>query len=373
LHIITDLRSGGAEYVLFRLLANDNINTHSVVILGQIKGTIGNELLKRGIEVFSLNISWRKLDITSFYELYKTIKRVNPNIVQTWMYHANLVGSLIAKIAGEYSTIWCLHAASIDTLSFKTKVISVFNSLISYWLPTKIICVSSKTLQVHKQWGYCANKLELIYNGVDTNEFIPKIDSRAKIRKEWKVDNDTILIGCIARWDHHKDHKTLLSCTKILEEKKIYNFKIVLVGDGMSWDNRRLSEMIINLKLNKCIILGGFRSDVSCLFPALDLNVLSSISEAFPNVLIEAMSCGVPCVATDVGDAKVIVGDTGWIVPPSDPISLARAFEVSFAKIVINDNWKIRKNSCRTRVEKKFTLNHMLESYNKLWEKATSE
>jgi glycosyltransferase involved in cell wall biosynthesis len=143
-------------------------------------------------------------------------------------------------------------------------------------------------------------------------------------------------------------------------------FRCVLVGDGMNLANETLATMIRKMELDQRIILAGPRDDIPAVMNALDLHVLSSASEAFPNVVAEAMACGTPCVVTDVGDAATIVGSTGWVAPAGDAIQLAGRIEKALVALASPGRDK-RSAECRARIAENFSIGKMVEAYESVW------
>ncbi len=190
--------------------------------------------------------------------------------------------------------------------------------------------------------GYDPTKFHVIPNGFDVEAFSPQGAQRRQLRQQWGAADDEILFGCVARWDPYKDHENLLQALALC----------VTCG--------------IHVRCSHSVLMAGSRKDVPAVMNALDVHVLSSVSEAFPNVLAEAMACGTPCISTDVGDAALIVGDTGWVVPPSSPqaLSLAIAEAVSSVKTV---GFVERKRAARNRIVESFSLEKMRQAYVQLW------
>ena len=164
----------------------------------------------------------------------------------------------------------------------------------------------------------------------------------------------------------YKDIPNLLYALKIVVESGI-KIKCLFVGQNLDCENHHLTELIDSCGLKNDIILLGCRDDISDFMRTIDICVLSSISEGFPNVLIESMACGTPCITTDVGDTRIIVDKTGWIVPHSDHRALADAIKEAVNEIRNEQEWNERKKRCRSRIVKKYSLNFMIKSYNDLW------
>ncbi|EMK6845210.1 glycosyltransferase, partial [Vibrio cholerae] len=160
----------------------------------------------------------------------------------------------------------------------------------------------------------------------------------------------------------------LLSVCELLNRNTDFEFEVVLVGTNLDECNLALSNVINENNLS-CVRMLGRRSDMPSVMSAFDVFVLSSaFGEAFPNVLNEAMACGTPCITTDVGDAALIVGDTGWVVPPKDPQALAKAmFEAIEEKQDNPQAWQARKKACRERIVNNFSIEKMVEGYHQVW------
>jgi glycosyltransferase involved in cell wall biosynthesis len=171
----------------------------------------------------------------------------------------------------------------------------------------------------------------------------------------------------VARFDPQKDHANLLAALSLLKERGV-EYCCVFVGTGVDCANETLTQLISAAGLEKNVQLLGRRNDIPAVMNALDLHVLSSsFGEAFPNVLAEAMACGTPCVTTDVGDAALIIGETGWVVPPEDVGALANSIEKAIMLWQDQPGWQKRKRACRKRVEDEFSLSAMVSAYRGAW------
>lgn len=214
--------------------------------------------------------------------------------------------------------------------------------------------------------GYDAGRMVVIPNGYNLSQFRPDPEARAAVRAELGIAPDVPLIGLVARFDPQKDHRNLLQALAILKGRGTAPL-CLLVGTGMEEGNQALAAMIGEAGVGDHLHLLGKRTDIPAVMNALDLHVMSSaFGEAFPNVLSEAMACGTPCVSTDVGDAALIVGDTGWIVPPRAPAALADAVEAALAESR-SSQWGARQEAARARIEENFGIGVMVERYRAVW------
>lgn len=367
-HIITGLDDGGAEAVLYRLCAWDPSQSYCVVSL-MGAGKYGPLLTQAGVRVVRLNMTRGRLTPRGLWELWRLLRREKPDLVQTWMYHADLIGGVVARLAGVRRVVWGIRHSTLEPGKSRRGTIAIarLNAWLSRLVPERIVCCAEVAREVHAALGYAPDKLVVIHNGYDLGRFLPNPAARAQLRAEWRIDADRPVFGMAGRFDPQKDHENLLRALSRLNRSG-NPFCCVLVGKGLDSSNRQLVTWLEKYELNRDVLLLGQRSDVPAVMNAIDLHVLSSSAEAFPNVLAEAMACGTPCVTTDVGDAAVIVGDTGWVVPPSDSDQLATALEAALAARDETSAWRARCDAARQRVEQNFSLEKMISAYHAVWD-----
>jgi len=365
LHVISGLNDGGAEAVLNRLcmVSQDNFRHCVVSMLGM--GKYGPVMRKQGISVHALNCGNFRSVMLAPFRLMRIIRTVNPDIVQTWMYHANLLGGLAAKCAGCAVVVWGIRHTRLDGDKRTTRMVSWLCARLSRKIPRAIVCCSDSAARIHVQYGYDAGKMTVIHNGYNLDMFTRSLDMRIRSRREFGVRDDQLLLGMVGRWNAEKDHANLLQALVLLRNSRP-GFICLLVGPRMTMDNGDLVALIAREGLQDCVRLIGRRDDIPAIMNALDLHVLSSMGEAFPNVVAEAMACGTPCVVTDVGDAAVIVGNPDWVVPPRRPDLLAEAITRALISITIEGRDAVGRR-CRERIVEKFDLARMAQSYKDLW------
>lgn len=363
IHVISGLGDGGAEAVLSRLLVNDRTNSHHVVSLSN-EGKYGEMLRQAGVPVTSLGMRAGRPAPYKAMRLVRLIARKKPDAVQTWMYHADFLGGLAARLAGCRRVIWTLHNATLGPILSKrtTRMLSRINAPLSHWVPERIISCSEHGAAIHKAAGYCVDRFEIVPNGYDTENFKPDQQAGRAVRAGLGIGPDEIVLGCVARFDPHKDHASLLAAASELARDGC-EFKLLLVGTGVTPDNTVLTDSIARAGLGERIHLLGQRHDVPAVMNALDLHVLTSRGEAFPNVLCEAMACGTPCVATDVGDCALIIGDAGVICPQGD----ARAIAAAIRRLLANSSRDALAKRARERIVERFSLGAMREGYSRVW------
>jgi len=372
LHVITDLKDGGAEAVLFRLISNDVKNEHSVICLGD--GGKYVQLLKASninVDVTDLKSGFK--GIWLFLCLINKVKAFNPNVIQGWMYHGSLAASILSLLTGCKNVVWGIHHTNLvpgaDRLL--TRIISATLSLISRYLPrlvTKIVCCGEEAKNVHREYGYDSSKLEVIYNGYDLNEFRPIPELRSSYREQIGVPDQYFVIGSIGRYVTQKDHPNLIKALALFK-KRHKEFHLLLVGKGCDKENIKLRSLINQSGLTEHVSLMGTRTDIVGIMNAMDLHVTSSaFGEAFPNVICEAMACKSVCVSTDVGDVKEIIGVTGLVVPPSNCVQLCDAIEKFFHCFKLNqEHWNSLSQAAREKVKSDFNIDIMVSKYNQAW------
>ena len=370
LHIITGLAQGGAERALFLLITNnhnDNFVTHIVVSMVDF-GVYGKRLQDAGIQVHMLQMPRGMLTFKGLYKLWSLIRKIKPDIIQTWMYHSDLVGGLIARLAGYNNVIWGIVGFNLNpnVASSSTRLTAKICAMLSGFIPRKIISCSAKSATVHQNMGYAREIFEIIPLGYDLKEFKRNESERYKLRKSYGIGLESIVVGCVARWNPQKDHRNLLQAISIIKDK--FSFHCVLAGPGMMENNKDLLDLINSISgLNHNIVLAGIVDSIPNVMSAFDLHILPSLGEAFPNVVAEAMACRTPCIVTDVGDAATIVGNTGWVVPFGNSVALANTMMTALNEMENKEKWKQRTMDCRTRIAENYTIERMVKSYNNLW------
>ncbi|MCD6732481.1 MAG: glycosyltransferase [Burkholderiaceae bacterium] len=369
-HIITGLDSGGAEAVLHRLCCADTADAHTVISLVD-DGVFGQPLRDAGITVHCLGMPRSRVTVDGLRRLWRLLRTVRADVVQTWMYHADLLGGVVARLAGLRRIYWGIRNSDLERGASRLSTIGVARlcALLSRHIPHRIVCCAQRAAAIHAAMGYDASKVVVIPNGYDLGLFKPDAGARGLLREEWRIPDGTCLLGMVGRFDAQKDHCSLLRALELIHRRGI-DFRCVLVGTGMSPDNPTLAGWIEAGNLGGRVHLLGRRKDIPAVMNALDVHILSSrFGEAFPNVLAEAMACGTPCVTTDVGDAAEIVGDTGWVVKPDCPEDLATALGEAIAGVSSRSEWHGRQVTCRARVEERYSIDRMVAAYRETWQR----
>jgi len=363
-HIITGLKRGGAENVLYRLLAHQDQNEWPSTVVSLTSGGVMAEKIEAlGIRVHSLDMRPGWPSFMALVRLTRMLHRLQPDAVQTWMYHANLLGGLAARLAGIRRVFWGLRHTTMDPEVDKLTTIWVahLGGWLSGLIPYRIICCSKATWKTHLDAGYCRERMVIIPNGYNLEQYRPDPEARSHFMTMLDLPGQIALVGMAARYHPQKDHATFLSAAAQLLQEGL-DAEFLLCGSGVENGNATLTRMITEQGLQGKVHLLGERSDMTAFFSALDVATLSSShGEGFPNVVAEAMACGALVVSTDVGDAAEMIGDAGWVVPPSDATALASTW-----KKALSLSPTLRKevgDRARKRVRSNYSLSSMVAAY----------
>ena len=368
-HVIVSLYDGGAQAVLFSLLKHDNHHEHVVISLTS-EGKYTTPITQMGVPVHHLDMPLGKLSWSGVRRLRKLIKAAKPDVIQTWMYHSDLLGGLTARTTGLKNIVWGIHHSTLDKTgtSRSTRLVVKMLSVLSRRVPKQIISCSRRALEVHVDAGYDPSKMVFVGNGYDLQRFQADTGSLASLLLAPGATDKRLVFATVARWNPQKDQRNLVDACKRLVEQGAPPFVCLLIGPNMDQDNRELSRYIAQRNLQETVLLCGSTKEVPAVMNAIDFHVLpSAFGEAFPNVVAEAMSCGTPCIVTDVGDAAEMVADTGWVVPPKNPDALAQAIVSAMQQRADTQAWADRKQRCRDRAIEHFDIHKMIQAYEHVW------
>lgn len=370
LHIITGLYRGGAEANLYRLICATRDSWDATVISLADEGFYGGPLRSLGVNVLCCRMNEVGQAVPGFMRLLRFVRHSRADVVQTWMYHADLLGGVAARLLGFDAVLWAIRNLRFNRgrRSWSARAACWLCARLSKTMPVAIVSCSTQAAIEHRRRGYAAHKLLVIPNGYDCAQLRPDKPAGQLVRSGWGILPTQFLVGMVARWDPLKDHANLLAALQALAREHDH-VRCALIGPGMHEDNRALSELLQRHALRSKVVLAGPRDDIGAVMNALDLHVLSSLGEAFPNVVAEAMACGTPCVVTDVGDASVIVGDQGWRVPAGDPAALYQAMRAAMARLASGEAESLR-TACRQRILQNFSQEKMAGAYEDAWSKA---
>jgi glycosyltransferase involved in cell wall biosynthesis len=367
--IITGLSTGGAEKMLLKLLERlDRERFEPYVISLTSRGELGACVESLNIPLFSLGFKPGLPSLIKFLKLTYLIWRICPNMVQTWMYHADLLGGIAARLAGVRTVVWCIRNSDLDNHKTKlaTQITVNVSAKLSKYIPSAILSCSERAGQVHVKIGYAAEKIHIIPNGFDLDKFKPNDQARSYLRKELALNENTLLVGMFGRFDPQKNHKGFFDAAALIHHK-MPDVHFVLAGYAIDKKNKIITGYADQHGLLSNTHLLGLRDDMNKLMAAIDLLVLSSsYGEAFPNVLGEAMASGVPCVATDIGDSAWILAETGWVVEHSDAGALAN-LSLKALQLNCKDRRKLG-DLARKRIAEYFEINQIVKSYEDFYE-----
>jgi glycosyltransferase involved in cell wall biosynthesis len=324
-HVITGLGAGGAETALHRLVSSTRARLDHDVVSLTGPGHFGPKLLAEGVPVTCLNMRPGAPDPVALVRLIRHLRARRPDVVQSWMYHANLLAGLAAAAAGRIPTVWGIrHSELARSTKRSTRWTSAACAALSGILPAGIVFCAHSALRAHAGMGYRAGRMVVIPNGFAAEALARDPAAGARIRRELSIDEEAVVVGTVSRFHPDKDPDNLLRAARRVagaEPRAIF----VLVGHGLDASNAWLSSRVGELGLRDRVRLLGERKDVLALLSAVDVFAQASRTEAFPNSLGEAMLCSAACVATDCGDSREIVGSTGLIVPVENSAALAGA------------------------------------------------
>lgn len=367
MHVITTLGPAGAETTLCRIASSMDSSRfeNEIVSLTGILD-LAEKMKGLGVQVRSLRMKKSVPNPLLVMRLARWIRTSKPDVIHTWMYHANLVGALAARLAGDVPVVWAIHHNSIDPRVDKRRTMLVNRAcaLLSWRFPARIVFCSEASLSLHKKLGYAPRKLQVIPNGFDLEQVKPDASARASLRDELGIPASALVIGMAARFHPHKDHRNFIQAAGQIT-KQIPGLHFVLCGLNVTRENSQLVAWIDAAGLNGNCHLLGPREDMPRLFAGMDIATTASRSEAFPVVIGEAMACGTPCVVTDAGDSAMIVGHTGIVAPPGDPNALARGW-----RSLIQAGPEVRHRlgmAARKRVQENFALPTIVERYQAIY------
>jgi glycosyltransferase involved in cell wall biosynthesis len=321
-HLITGLETGGAEHMLARLAIAMHHDRHrSVVVSMTGPGAVGPPLASAGIELYSLGLRRGFPDPRGVTRLARILRQVRPGILQTWLYHADLCGLIARQLAPDCRLFWNIRCTESPGTEMVRRLLAWCSPV-----PDVVIVNSLTGKRLHERFGYRPKRWEHIPNGCDTSVFRLDAGARQRLRCEFGIPERAVAIGLPARYHPMKDHANFLAAAARLAALRP-EAVFVLVGAGTERSNKPLGDAIAAHGLEGRVRLLGERNDMAGVYSALDIATLSSaFGEGCPNVLGEAMSCEVPCAATDCGDAAELLGPTGVVVPPQHPEALAAAW-----------------------------------------------
>jgi glycosyltransferase involved in cell wall biosynthesis len=365
LHVITGLEVGGAEMALYRLILEfrGSPYTHTVVVLTTGEG-MHAQFQKSGISLIVLDV--RRSPLSHMLRLYRLIRTLRPDIVQTWLYHADFLGGLAARMAGNRNVIWGVRTTDVDGgCARATSFVRRLCASLSRWIPHTIVCVAEAARRSHSRLGYDPGRMVVVGNGFDLSALTSSQDQRRRLRAQCGFGEDDIVLGSLGRFNLDKDHANFVKAAGQLAGRH-GRLRFLMVGKDLDSNNKELMRWIDETGYADRFVLLGERADVPVCLAAMDIFCLSSRTEAFPNVVGEAMAMGLPCVATDVGDVALLLADTGVVVPKADPDALAQGVT---SLVALGPDYREQMGKrAKERIREAFTMACVRKRFERIYE-----
>ena len=368
---IRSLNAGGAERQLFITAAGLAELGYDVTVLTLYSGGFyANELAKTKVQLLSLDKKGRWDQLAFLFRLFKVLRRHSPDVIYSYMGAANILAVLLRAFIIPVHIVWGVRASNVDLDEYD------WLSRWSYWLECKlsrfadvIIANSNAGLEYAVEHGFPRQKITVILNGIDIERFYPDKSAGDQRRKLWGIAENESLVGVVGRIDPMKGIPVFLEAVAMIKQQHSH-VRFVWVGIGEANYEKAMRELATQLNLDDVLIWAGHHTDMTAVYNAFDIACSSSYGEGFPNVLGEAMACGVPCVVTDVGDSALVVGETGKVVPAKDSKALSSAWH---EMLLLNDEAIMSLSvSARKRVMNEFSVKALLDKTGMIMSQGTS-
>ena len=376
LHVVSNLTPGGAELMMKRLIlrhlaTSDGAYRHHVVSLCE-KASVGAQLEAAGVDVVALGMTGLRTTPSAVKRLAAHMRDLKPDLVQTWLYHGDLIGGIAARRAGIRRVVWGIRTTQIPPgrgTSRATTLVRRLCALLSSRLPRRIVYVAESARTIHERLGYDPSKSLVIPNGYDMPD-LPSPEAKAAARARFGIAEGAVVLGSAGRYNALKDYPSFIAAAATLAARRP-ELRFLLAGRELDRGNEELVAAIEATGFGERFHLAGEQQGLTEFFAATDIFCLHSIVEGFPNVVAEAMAMAVPCAVTDVGDAALIVGETGFVVPPERPGPMAEALgrlldEPEAARAQ-------RGRLARERIEANYSMDAIAAEYEALYAETVGE
>jgi glycosyltransferase involved in cell wall biosynthesis len=324
---------GGTQRQLIVLCRELLRRGHEVTVLLHYTGEpLDAELHEHGVRVIDLKRRGRWDSLGLLMRLIRAVRAEQPDVVYAYLPLPNLLALLLRYLANGYAVVCGVRASDMTGARANWLVRMTLQLERQLVLHADLVVVNSQTGARHLCRGRQYQHVVVIENGIEPERFHYDEGGRRRKRAAWHAAEGTPVVGCVARLDLMKDHATLLQAFAALRQLRS-DARLICVGTQVQSHFSELRELARRLHLDEAVRWIDYESDLGPLYSAFDALCLSSAyGEGFSNVLAEAMACGVPCVATDVGDANRIVSSADFLVPPRAPDALARALAAALAQ-----------------------------------------
>lgn len=361
LFFIRSLNAGGAERQLVVTAKGLAERGYDVTVLTFYSGGFyADELSGTKVHLLSLHKKGRWDLVAFFCRLISLLRTEAPDTIYSFLGGANIFSILSRPFIPRTRFVWGVRASNMDLDCYDR------TSRWSYWVECRlarfadhIVANSHAGLEYAVEHGFPASKMAVIPNGIDTVRFRPDKAAGMLVRKAWGIGDDERLIGLVGRIDPMKGHPTFLDAAALIKDQ-LPNVRFVCVGNGEAEYENAMRKLAMEMGLKDVLIWAGVRSNMVEVYNAFDIASSSSCSEGFPNIIGEAMACGVPCVVTDVGDSALVVGQAGLVVPPNDCGALCSAWREML--LFETKEFCAMSVSARDRIMSKFSIRTLLDS-----------
>lgn len=360
LFLTRSLDRGGAERQLVVLAKGLARRGHAVVVVVFFGGGVyETELAEAGVRVINLGKKGR-WDILSFLNrLMRLLRKERPAMLHSYLGVPNILATVLKPLLPGTRIVWGVRASNVDLSHYD------WLSRLAYSLECRLArfadCIIANSCAGKRYAvgnGFPEGKIVVIPNGINTEYFRFDHEGRGRVRAEWGIDEDKILVGLVARLDPMKDHPTFLDAASRIAREH-HDVCFVCVGDGSEDYVELVKQQAKTLGLSDRVIWAGARDNMPAVYSAMDIVSSSSIGEGFSNTIAEAMACEVPCVVTDVGDSAFIVGDAGCVVKPGDGAALAAAIQK--LSDLPREERRTLGDACRARIVSEFGMDRLVQ------------
>ncbi len=362
---ISGLTTGGAELMLYQLIAQQP-RLHNSLVIGLLdRGELVARFQQLGVQVICLDLKG-KHKFKHLKTLYQQLKQYKPDLVSTWLPHADFIGSIYASLLN-VPVIWGVHATHILSKQHS------LSSRLAAWLcihlfknlPQAIVCCAQSAQHECAHIGYNAARLMFIANGFDTQRFKPDSKAYQQLRQRLHLNPETLIVGHIGRFSARKNQLGFLQAASLIRQQ-LPTVHFVMLGAQVDSNTTALTQALAELQLQPVVHLLGLQSDTPFFMAGFDLFICNSTSEAFPLVIGEAMSCAVPCVASEVGDNAYLIADTGLTTATHQAADIAEA-ALTILKLP-REQRALLGQAARTRITQNFSLSQSSTQYLNLFQ-----